>query len=139
MKGFLGKYPQDIQYVFKNYPLQRQGKAFDLSAMISAVEEVNKEAFWLIHDFMFSEEGQVFVKAGNDAVKQKIEQLLRERGYSLQVFQDALETGKGKKRVEENLAVGAKIQVRGTPTMILNGSFVTNPLTEKMIEGYLGK
>lgn len=79
------------------------------------------------------------MKAGNDAVKQKIEQLLRERGYSLQVFQDALETGKGKKRVEENLAVGAKIQVRGTPTMILNGSFVTNPLTEKMIEGYLGK
>ena len=139
MKGFLGKYPQDIQYVFKNYPLQRQGKAFDLSAMISALEEVNKEAFWLIHDFMFSEEGQVFVKAGNDAVKQKIEQLLRERGYSLQVFKDALETGKGKKRVEENLAVGAKIQVRGTPTMILNGSFVTNPLTEKMIEGYLGK
>jgi len=139
VKGFLGKYPQDIQYVFKNYPLQRQGKAFDLAAMISAVEEVNKDAFWLIHDFMFSEEGQVFVKAGNDAVKQKIEQMLQEKAYSLRAFQDALETGKGKKRVEENLAVGDKIQVRGTPTVILNGTFVTTPLTEKMIEGYLGK
>jgi protein-disulfide isomerase len=88
---------------------------------------------------MFSEEGQVFVKAGNDAVKQKIEQMLKEKGYSLQAFQDALETGKGKKRVEENLAVGDKIRVRGTPTVILNGTFITNPLTEKMIQGYLGK
>jgi protein-disulfide isomerase len=139
MKELLGKYPQDIQYVFKNYPLQRQGKPFDLSAMIGAVEEVSKDAFWLIHDFMFSEEGQVFMKAGNEAVKQKIEQILKEKGYSLQAFQNALETGKGKKRVEENLAVGDKIQVRGTPTVILNGTFVTNPLTEKMIEGYLGK
>ena len=139
MKELLGKYPQDIQYVFKNYPLQRQGKPFDLSAMIGAVEEVSKDAFWLIHDFMFSEEGQVFVKAGNEAVKQKVEQILKEKGYSLQAFQNALETGKGKKRVEENLAVGDKIQVRGTPTVILNGTFVTNPLTEKMIEGYLGR
>ena len=139
MKEFLGKYPQDIQYVFKNYPLQRQGKPFDLSAMISAVEEVNKGAFWLIHDFLFSEEGQIFVKAGNDAVKQKIEQMLKEKGYSLRAFQEALETGKGKKRVEEDLAVGDKIQVRGTPTVILNGAFVTHPLTEKIIEGYLGK
>jgi protein-disulfide isomerase len=139
VKEFLGKYPQDIQYVFKNYPLQRQGKPFDLSAIIMAVEEVNKEAFWLIHDYMFSDEGQIVVKAGNEAVKQKIEQILKEKGYSVQAFQNALETGKGKKRVEEDLAVGDKIRVRGTPTMILNGTLAINPLTEKMIEGYLGK
>jgi protein-disulfide isomerase len=139
VKEFLGKYPQDIQYVFKNYPLQRQGKPFDLSAMIVSVEEVNKEAFWVIHDYMFSDEGQILVKAGNEAVRQKIEQILKEKGYSVQPFQNALETGKGKKRVEEDLAVGDKIRVRGTPTVILNGTFVINPLTEKMIEGYLGK
>jgi len=139
VKEFLGKYPRDIQYVFKNYPLQRQGKPFNLSAMISALEEVNKDAFWLIHDFLFSEEGQIFVKVGNDAVKQKIEQMLKEKGYSSEAFQNALETGKGKKRVEEDVAVGDKIQVRGTPTVILNGTLVTNPLTDKTIEGYLRK
>jgi protein-disulfide isomerase len=139
MKDFLGKYPQDIRYVFKHYPLKRQGKPFDLSAMITAVEEVNTDAFWLIHDYLFSEEGQVFVKGTNEAVKQKVEQILQEKGYDVQAFQNALETGKGKKRIEENLAAGDKIRVRGTPTVILNGTFVINPLTEKMIEGYLGK
>jgi len=139
MKEFLGKYPQDLRYVFKHYPLQRQGKPFDLSAMITAVEEVNKEAFWLIHDYLFSEEGQVFVKGTNEAMKQKVEQILKEKGYDVQAFQNALEAGKGKKRVEEDLAVGDKIRVRGTPTVILNGTFVINPLTEKMLEGYLGK
>jgi len=139
MKEFLGKYPQDLRYVFKHYPLKRQGKPFDLSAMITAVEEVNTDAFWLIHDYLFSDEGQVFVKGTNEAVKQKVEQILQEKGYDVQAFQNALETGKGKKRVEEDLAVGDKIRVRGTPTVILNGTFVINPLTEKMIEGHLGK
>ena len=68
-----------------------------------------------------------------------LQQILKEKGYSLQAFQNALETGKGKKRVEEDVAAGDKIQGRGTPTVILNGTFVTNPLTEKTIEGYLGK
>ncbi len=139
MREFLAKYPQDIKYVFKHFPLQRQGKPFDLSAMIMAVEEVNKDAFWLIHDYLFSDEGQIFVKAGNEAVKQKIELILKEKGYSLQAFQNALETGKGKKRVEEDLAVVDRIRLRATPTVILNGTFVLNPLTEKMIEGFLGK
>jgi protein-disulfide isomerase len=139
MKEFLGKYPQDIKYVFKHFPLQRQGKPFDLSTMIMAVEEVNKDAFWLIHDYLFSDEGQIFVKAGNEAVKQKVEHILKEKGYSVQAFQNALEAGKGKKRVEEDLAVVDRIRIRATPTVILNGTFVINPLTEKMIEGFLGK
>jgi protein-disulfide isomerase len=47
--------------------------------------------------------------------------------------------GKGKKRVEEDMVLGNKFGVRGTPTMIINGDFVGSTLTDKMVEQYLGK
>jgi protein-disulfide isomerase len=139
IKDLLGKYPQDIKYVFKNFPLQPQGIPFDLSAMVSAVQEVNEDAFWAVHDFMFTDEGQALAKENQEIVKQKIEQILKEKGYDVGAFQMALESGRGKKRVEEDMAVGKKIRVRGTPTTILNGSFIVGPITDKMLEGYLRK
>lgn len=139
MKELLGKYPQDIKYVFKHFPLQRQGKSFDLSAMVSAAGQVNPEAFWLVHDFLFTEEGQTIVKNGNEAVKKKIEQILAGKGQDVKAFSDAVETGKGKKKVEEDLALGDRIRVRGTPTGILNGTFIIGPITDKMLAEYLMK
>ena len=88
---------QEIWYVFKHFPLQFQGKAFELSAMICAVQQINQEAFWQVHDFLFTDEGEAVVKGGNEAVKQKVEQILKESGYGVQAFQNALEAGKGKK------------------------------------------
>jgi protein-disulfide isomerase len=139
MKDLLGKYPQDIRYVFKNFPLQPEGIPFNLSAMVSAVQEINQDAFWVVHDYMFTDEGQALAKENQEVVKQKIEQILKEKGYDVRAFQDGLESGKGKKRVEEDMAVGNKIRVRGTPTTILNGRFIVGPITDKMLEGYLRK
>jgi len=137
MKEFLEKYPREIRYIFKHFPLRPQGKSFDLSVTISAAQEVSNEAFWLIHDFMFTDEGQAFIKLGQEAVKQKAEQILRDNGYDVQAYQNALEKGKGKKRVDEDIAVGRKIRVQGTPTAIINGSFVVGPLTDDLLKGHL--
>jgi protein-disulfide isomerase len=139
MKELLAKYPRDIKYVFKHFPLQRQGRAFDLSAMISAVQPVHQEAFWQVHDFMFTHEGQALAKGGNEGVQKKVEQILEENGYDVQAFQNALNTGKGGKRVEEDMALGNRIQVRGTPTGILNGNFFVGSVPDKMLEEYLKK
>jgi protein-disulfide isomerase len=139
MRELLEKYPQDIRYVFKHFPLQPQGKPFELSEMVAATQEVSKEAFWIIHDFFFSDEGQAFVGKEKEVLKQKIEEILKGKGYDVSAFQTALEMSKGKKRVEEDMVLGNKFGVRGTPTMIINGDFVGSSLTDKMIEQYLGK
>jgi hypothetical protein len=82
MKEFLEKHPQGIKYVFKHFPLEAQKQSFDFSGMAAAVQEVSNEAFWLIHDFMFSNEGQALVNGDKGAVKQKIEEMLKEKGYA---------------------------------------------------------
>jgi protein-disulfide isomerase len=137
MKGLLEKYPKEIKYVFKHYPLQTQGKPFDVSELVAAVQEVNPEAFWLVHDFLFTEEGQALLKEEKETVKKKIEEMLRGKAYNVAAFNAALAAGKGKKRVEEDLEVGRKIRVRGTPTTLINGELVRPPLTEKTLERYL--
>jgi protein-disulfide isomerase len=107
--------------------------------MAAATQEISDEAFWAVHDFFFSGEGQAFVSKETGVLKQKIEEILKTKGYDEKLFQRALETGKGKKRVVEDMALGNKIGVTATPTMIINGDFVGSSLTDKMIEQYLGK
>jgi protein-disulfide isomerase len=137
MKELLGKYPQEIRYVFKHFPLQPKGIQFELSEMAAATQEVSPEAFWAVHDFFFSDEGQAFVNKDREVLKKKIEEILKGKGYDEKVFQTALETGKGKKKVEEDILTGNKIGVRGTPSIVVNGDFIGSAITDKMVEQYL--
>lgn len=139
MKELLEKNPPDIKYVFKHFPFQPPGKSSDLSEMVASVQEVSGEAFWAVHDFFFSDEGQPLINGEKEALKKKIEEILQGKGYDVKVFQTALETGKGKKKVEEDMAVGRKIPVLGTPSAIVNGEFVGGGVTEKVLERYQKK
>jgi protein-disulfide isomerase len=137
MKELLEKYPQEIRYVFKHFPLQPTGIQFELSEMAAATQEVNQKAFWAVHDFFFSDEGQTFVKKDREVLKKKIEEILKEKGYDDKPFQTALENGNGKKKVEEDILTGNKIGVKGTPSIVINGDFIGSTITDKMVEQYL--
>ncbi len=139
MEGLLQNYPQDIKYVFKHFPLQSNGKARDLSEMVAAVQMVSNEAFWVIHDFFFSDEGQTIINNGKEQLRLRIEIILKQKGLDVKAFQTAMNTRYGKARVEEDVAVGARIGVRGTPSNVINGNFVGGPLPEKTIEKHLEK
>jgi protein-disulfide isomerase len=136
-KDFMGEHQEQVRYVFKHFPFQTQGKAFELAEMAAAAQEVSNEAFWAVHDFLFSPTGQAFATAGKEAVKRKLEQILQEKGYDLQAFRSALGTGRGKKRVEEDMAVGNRIRVSGTPTKIVNGDIIVGSTPDKVLEQYL--
>jgi len=137
MKELLGRYPEEIRYVFKHFPLQPKGIQFELSEMAAATQEVSQEAFWAVHDFFFSDQGQTLVNKDKEVLKKKIEEILKEKGYDEKLFQAALETGKGKKRVEEDILTGNKIGVGGTPSIVINGDFIGSSITDKMVEQYL--
>ena len=139
MKEWIEKHPQDIRYVFKHFLFQPQGKAFDLSAMAAAAQKISNEAFWVVHDFFFSNEGQALMKEETARMRPKIEQILKEKGYDVKPFQSALEAGQGRRKVEEDMALGNSIRVMGTPTILINGEFAANPITDQVFETYLKK
>ena len=139
LKEVMDQHPADIRYVFKHFPFQTQGKAFELSEMSAAAQEVSNEAFWVVHDFLFSNEGQAVATGDKEALKQKIEQILKRQGHDVKTFRSALETGKAKKRVQEDMAVGNSIHVTGTPTKIMNGDIIVGSTPEDVVERYLRK
>jgi len=135
--GLMKRYPQDFRYVFKHFPFQQQGKTFELSEMAAAAQEVSNEAFWLVHDFFFTKEGQDIAKQEKGLVKQKVEQLLKGKRYDVRIFQSALETGKARKRVLDDMGLGNKIRVTATPTKIVNGDIIVGSVPDTTLERYL--
>jgi protein-disulfide isomerase len=139
MKEWMERHPQDVRYVFKHFPFQPQGKTFDLSEIAAAAQKISNEAFWVVHDFFFSNEGQALMKGEAGEVRRKIEELLKEKGYDVKSFQSVIDTGQGRRKVEEDMALGKNIHVVGTPTILLNGEFAANPVTDQVLKQYLRK
>ena len=137
--GLIERYPQDFKYIFKHFPFQPQGKTFELSEMAAAAQEINNEAFWLVHDFFFTDEGQNVASLEKEAVKQKVEQLLKGKGYDVKIFQSALETGRARKRVLEDMALAERFRMTSTPTKIVNGDIIVGSTPDNVLERYLGK
>ena len=93
---------------------------------------VREASLWL-----FSAEGQALATVGKDAVRKKIEQILKEKGFDVKAFQAALETGAAKKRVEEDMTAGKRIRVSGTPTKVVNGDIIVGSTPDSVLERYL--
>jgi hypothetical protein len=64
-------------------------------------------------------EGQALGKGEKEAVKQKIEEILKGKGYNVKAFETALETGKAKKRecVQRLILMCSLLTERGWTTM----------------------
>jgi protein-disulfide isomerase len=139
LKNLFGKSPKEVRYIFKHFPFQQEGKTFELSEMAAAAQEVSSEAFWLVHDFLFTNEGQNAAKLEKKAVQAKVEQLLREKKVDVKAFQKALESGKGRNRVLDDMALGNKLRITGTPTKVVNGDIIVGSTAENVLEKYLAK
>jgi len=137
--GLMRRYPQDFKYVFKHFPFQPQGRTFELSEMAAAAQEISNEAFWVVHDFFFTKEGQDMANLEKGAVKQKVEQLLKGKGYDVKLFQSALETGRARNRVLEDMALADRLRLTSTPTKIVNGDIIVGSSPDNVLERYLGK
>lgn len=69
----------------------------------------------------------------------KVEQLLKEKNYDVRSFQSALESGKGRQRVLEDMALGNKLRITGTPTKIVNGDMIAGSTSINILEEYFQK
>jgi protein-disulfide isomerase len=139
LKPLLGKSPKEFRYIFKHFPFQSEGKAFELSEMAAAAQDVSSEAFWLVHDFFFTPEGQNVAKLEKKAVQTRVEQMLREKKMNVKVFQAALENGKGRQRVLDDMALGTKLRITGTPTKVVNGDIIVGSTADNVLTKYLAK
>lgn len=139
MENLLEKHPQTIRYIFKHFPLKSLQGSFELAEIAASAQFISDEAFWLVHDFFFSPEGQMIIREETNVVAKRVEEVLKEKGFDVKRFKSALETGNGRKKVLEDIAVGNKIPVMGTPTVIVNGDVISGEFNDRVLERYLKK
>jgi protein-disulfide isomerase len=139
MEKMLENHPQTIRYVFKHFPLKSLQGSFELSEIAASAQVLSGEAFWIIHDFFFSPVGQMIIREDVSIVIRKVEEILKERGFDVRAFQSAMEKGIGRRRVMEDIAVANRVPVMGTPSLIINGDFINEEVTDQVLERFLRK
>jgi protein-disulfide isomerase len=107
----LEAYPNDVRFVFKNYPLPFHKSA--MPAAKAAVAAGKQGKFFEMHDKLFES-----YNALSDA---KFEEIAKEIGLDVAKWKADMESPEVQAQVVEEMKEAGKVGVRGTPTFFING------------------
>lgn len=116
LKQVADKYPDQVRIVYKHFPLNFHAQA--RPAAIAAIAAQEQGRFWEYHDVLF-ENIQKLGTADWDG-------FAKEAGLDVARFKKDVEEKKAEfdKRVTADYQAGVKAEVRGTPTLYINGKKV---------------
>lgn len=116
---------KDASIVFKHFPLGFHDKAQLAAEATMAAHAQGK--FWEYQAVLFQNQQEL-----NRADLEKYAQQI---GLDMDKFKEALDSGTFKERVQEDMKLGQKNGVQGTPTIFVNGRKYEGPREgPKMIE-----
>ena len=109
----LEAYPNDVKFVFKNYPLPFHKQAMPAAQAAIAAGKQGQENFWKMHDKIFEN-----YRALSD---DKYPVWAGEIGIDVEQFKKDFASPEVKKMIDTEMAEGRTAGVRGTPTIFING------------------
>jgi protein-disulfide isomerase len=118
----LAAYPQQIQVVFKHFPLSMH--KFAKAAAIASIAARNQGKFWPMHDKLFAN-----YKKLNDTL---IRELAESVGLDMARFDRDIANPALQQEVAADMKLGGKAGVRGTPAVYINGV----QLKDRSIKGF---
>jgi protein-disulfide isomerase len=107
----LEAYPNDVRFVYKNYPLPFHKNA--MPAAKAAVAAGRQGKFWEMHDKIFEN-----YRALNDDFYAKA---AGELGLDVEKFKKDFEAPETQALISEEMKQAQAASVRGTPTIFING------------------
>jgi protein-disulfide isomerase len=109
------KYADKVRVIFKHYPLSFHEAARPTAIGSMAAQEQGK--FWEYHDVLFKN------NSGLDGSDAGLEKYAKEAGLDVEKFKKDLAAKRAEyeSRVEKDISLGNEVDVRGTPTLFLNG------------------
>ncbi|MEM1417246.1 MAG: thioredoxin domain-containing protein [Myxococcota bacterium] len=107
------RYPEDLRVVFRHFPLSFHEAARPVhEAAVAVREQGGDPAFWRFHDRIY---------ATRDLELGAVLDAAEAAGASRATVREAVAAERHAGTIDEDLAVGVRLGVTGTPTFILNG------------------
>ncbi|MEM1348822.1 MAG: thioredoxin domain-containing protein, partial [Myxococcota bacterium] len=129
------KYEGKVQLVFKAYPLPFHKEAEP--AHRAAIAAGKQGKFWEMHDKFFANQGGMKGK-GDAGMQSMAEEYASELGLNMDKFKADYSSPEVAKQVKDEMAMGQKVGVRGTPNFFINGTRIVGaqlaPAFEAAIE-----
>jgi protein-disulfide isomerase len=119
----LKAYPKDVNFIMKQFPLRQIHPNADPAAR-AAVAAGRQGKFWEMHDELY--------KNGRNLTPETIKGIAEKIGLDMKKFEADQNSDDVKKQVDAELALGAKNDVRGTPSFFVNGKIAQN----RSVEGF---
>ena len=117
----LKEYPTEVKVVFKNFPLQSHQLA--IPAAMAAMAAHRQGKFWEMHDKIFANSSSLG--------PEKFSEFAKAIGLNMEQFAKDSSDPVLQMQVKADLDNGVKADVRGTPTIFVNG----RRLNERGLEG----
>jgi protein-disulfide isomerase len=118
VKTFQARYPNDVQIVFKQFPLSNIHADAQLAAEAS-VEAGRQGKFWAFHDRLFLDQKAL--------ARPHLERYAEQLELDMVAFKKALDERSHQAVVAADLRAGQQAGVRATPTMFINGRKYQGP------------
>lgn len=124
----LEKFPKKVNLVYKYYPIPNHSFAFKAAQAAEAAHQQGK--FWEYHDLIYKN-----FRSLND---EKFEEFRATLNLDKEKFEKAMNAPETKSKINADKNEGANAQVRGTPTVFVNGRMV-RPARPENIEAAVEK
>jgi len=121
MDQVLALYPKEVKVVYKSFPLQTHQLA--VPAAVAALAAHRQGKFWEMHDKIFENL--------NGLTEDKFPEFAKGLGLDMEKFAKDSADPQLRQQVQLDLQSGVKAEVRGTPTIFVNG----RRLNERSLEG----
>lgn len=116
LKQLLTAYPNDVQVVFRHYPLSIHEGAYEKAIASECVAALSgEEAFWRFHDMLYDRAAI----DGTGISTADLSSYAAELGIASNAFTSCMASGEFTKRVQSDIATGDAAGVTGTPTTMI--------------------
>ncbi len=113
----LKAYPNDVNFVMKQFPLRQIHPNADPAAR-AAVAAGKQGKFWEMHDELYKNQRNLSPETMK-GIAEKI-------GLDTKKWEADMNSDEVKKQVDAELALGQSVNVRGTPSLYINGKVAQN-------------
>lgn len=111
LEKVLAQFPEQVKLVYKNFPLRIH--RFALKAAVASMAADAQGKFWPFHDRLFANSNQLS--------DEKILAIAKDVGLDIEQFKKDMSTPALLAAVQKDMQQGRKLEVRGTPTVFING------------------